>query len=232
MDIILASSRGRGLSEEIWARHPYPERVKIMPKGGAKLHDLQFTAYDILYDHPDPTNCHIYFFAGLCDITHKDTEKNYEEVFYIENPEQTFDRISKTIDTISQHILFFAAKPIFCPIITMSLHNWNTHRLSKHKTSFLMHHTQYPEMQHHLNQAIEQINKYINTVNTSNDIVTPFLTDTIMTKSAHSHPRIHYSRFTDGVHASQDLKERWAKCLCRSIKFNRDFPAQRRRLDL
>ena len=235
MDIILASSRGRGIEEEIWARPPYPENVKILSMGGGSLQDLQFTAYDLLYDHPDPTNCHVYLFAGLCDVTKKESEKNYtnnkhyEEVIYNENPKDTVEKITTLIDKISAHILYFAAKPIFCPIITMNIQHWNYTRLDQHKTSFLLHHKHYADMQQLLNRSIDEINRYIHTVNTNNDMVTPFLADTIMTKS-NTQQRIHYTRLSDGVHASEDLREKWAKCICRAIKFNRDFPAQRSRL--
>ena len=234
MDIIIASSRGRGIEDEIWARHPYPENAYVFSKGGGSLQELQFQAYDILYDHPDPTNCHIYFFAGLCDITKK--EKNntnnihYEEVIYTENPQDTYTKMTKLIDTIAEHILYFAAKPIFCPIITMNIHTWNYTRLQQHKTSHLKHHTDYSDMQHLLNQSIDDINKYINKVNIENGMVTPFLADTIMTKT-HTQQRIHYNRLVDGVHASEGLREKWARCLSRAIKFNRDFPAQQRGYD-
>ena len=103
-------------------------------------------------------------------------------------------------------------------------------RLEQHKTNFLLHHTHYSDMQHLLNKSIDEINKYIHSVNSSTGMVTPFLADTIMTKSSHTHQRIHYNRLSDGVHASEDLREKWAKCICRAIKFNRDFPAQRNRI--
>ena len=151
-------------------------------------------------------------------------------MIYKENPQETYTRLTTLIDTIGEHILYFAAKPIFCPIITMNLQTWNYTRLQQHKTSHLMHHTHYSDMQNLLNQSIDEINKYINTVNISNGMVTPFLSDTIMTKT-HTNKRIHYNRLADGVHASEELSEKWARCLCRAIKFNRNFPAQRRGYD-
>ena len=100
MDAIFCSSRGGGLSEPLLELHPYPSTVYLYSKGGGTLERLQHEAYSFLDNTLEPTNCHIYFVAGLCDVTYKDTDCEwggyYEEVFYCESPWETAQRLGKS----------------------------------------------------------------------------------------------------------------------------------------
>ena len=136
MDVIFSSSRGRHLAQPLSKLHPVPEKLRLFSRGGGSLEDLQHSAYRFLEHTSDPTNCHVYFFAGLCDITQMVRDKNrygmrYEEVTYWESPCETIKRVNGTIDDILSHILFMRAKPCFRTILPSSLSTWNEHRLEK-----------------------------------------------------------------------------------------------------
>ena len=231
MDIVVASSRGKGLEPLIRKLHPTPETVTVKWFPGGTLEGIQNAGYEEIMRSDDPTNCHVYFFAGINDITYMDKDHKYnkheiyEELLYKETPTETYNRLTQTIDNITNHTLFLAAKPIFCPILTCSLKTWNFTRCDQHKTSFLIHHKHYDDMQHLMNHAIHQINTYISQTNISNGVVTPFLEDTITTKSRWEPPKIHYSRFSDGIHATESLKEKWAKKIYNAIVANRLTPS-------
>ena len=232
-DIVAASSRGNGLEPEIKKLHPNPETVQVTWVPGGTLEKMEKTVTSLIKSSNDPTNCHAYLFAGLCNITSRERDcKNftynryarYEECIYTEQIDETVKRISDSIDTISENILCLGAKPIFCPILTCSLRRWNYVRYEQGKTSFLMHMSKYEDMQASLNLAIRDINRYIYQTNESNSVVTPYLDKTIITKSPYFPARIHYNRFADGVHATDDLKKKWAKCLFKAMRSNRIVP--------
>ena len=157
-----------------------------------------------------PTDCHIYFLAGLCDLTYKDYDprysKNakYHEVFFIDSSQSAVLRMTDKIQIISDSILSFGAKPCFSTIVACSLRMWNDTILEQHKTSFLLHQTQYEDVQTNLTTAICNINKYIISLNAQNKMYTPYIGDTLIfhcgPKKAH---RVHYNRLQDGIHPTQ-----------------------------
>ena len=158
MDAIFTSSRGATMEGDIKDWHPNPSKLYYYARSSAKLEDLRHQAYDFLENNDDPTNCHVYFIAGLCDITYRDRHGNYDEVYYIESPQATVNRMTRLIDSISLDIQVYGAKPCFATIIPCSLDDWNHLRLSQHKTSHLLHYHQYSDTQAFLNRTILDIN--------------------------------------------------------------------------
>ena len=187
MDVIFASSRGSTVADKLIKAHLSPENFRIYFESSAKLEDLQHMAYDFLEHNPDPTNCHIYFVAGLCDITHRIVDYykagRYEEVIYIDSPQDTIHRMTRLIDSISQEILILGAKPCFSTIIPCSLRAWNIDtRLKQGKTTHTLHSHQYEDMQYMLNRVVIEINQHITQTNISNNMATPLLASTILTR--------------------------------------------------
>ena len=232
----MASSRGKGLKPLIQELHPNPDKLVVTWTPGGSLERIQDYGYKHVMDSDDPTNCHVYYFAGLCDITYfdRDPEYNeherYEEVLIKDSTTDIVNRVTETIDNISRHTLFLAAKPVFCPILTCSIKDWNITRCDQNRTSFLLHHNSYEDMQFTLNQSIRQLNSYIVETNLRNDAITPFLENTIMTRSSLAPPRIHYDRFTDGVHPREKLRKKWDTRLFNAMKANQVVPTNRAKL--
>ena len=221
MDRVFASSRGHKMIPLVEEWHPTPSKLIFQATSSAKLQQLQNDVYTFLESTNDPTNCHAYFVAGLCDITVKERRGSYEETYYFENPTITIQRMNYLIDSISQHVTFFGAKPCFATIIPCSLRDWNQTRLAQHKTTHLKHSQHYQDMQQNLNRAIIEINQHIAATNASNNMQTPHLASTLMTQRHNQSPRIHLNRLADGVHPTDDLAKTWAKCLLKVILNNR-----------
>ena len=78
-------------------------------------------------------------------------------------------------------------------------------------------------MQAMLVQLIESINVYLNKVNESNGMITPDLAGTVVEKRAGKLSRIHYSRFTDGIHPTPKLRRKWARQLLRAMSIIRSM---------
>ena len=214
--------------------HPEPKKLYLSANEGKGLDYIQHLAYTFLDSTADPTNCHVYFVAGLCDIAYKDVVENwggryYEEVVYDESPDRTIERMSILIDKVSQHVLFMAAKPCFATIIPSNLRAWNNTRLNQRKTGFLLHYNYYEDMQDIMNRTILEVNKHIIATNMSNGMATPDLAKSIVEHRGGKRPRFHYSRFgdkdhpSDGVHPCPDLKTTWAQRLVRAIRVNRRY---------
>ena len=228
MDLIVASSRGKFMEPELRRLHPDPSILRVIAQPGAKLHELALMATEHLPWSNNPTDCHIYFLAGLCDLTYKDYDprysKNtrYDEVFFIDSPQSAMLRMTDEIQIISESILSFGFKPCFCTIVPCSLRMWNETRVEQHKTSFLLHHTQYEDMQTNLITAICNINKYIISLNTQNKMYTPYIADTVISHCGPKKaPRVHYNRLKDGIHPTSNLRTMWINKMIKAMKNNR-----------
>lgn len=233
MDVILASSRGKGyLQQQLKKHHPYPRNLLVQARGGAKLENLEREAVDILRTSKDPSNYHVYFLAGLCDITymdryidHRDRRGRphfYEEVSFVEDNSHAILRVTHIINSISSTIKSLGAKPCFITIPPCSIENWNLHRLNTGRTTHLIHHTQYQDMQNNLITVIQEINRTIVSTNNYNGMTTPFLAATIIKGSQPGNlNRIHYDRLVDGTHATTSTNDKWAKIILKTIKKNR-----------
>ena len=234
MDIILASSRGRGyIQTRLRNTHPHPEGLYIEARGGAKLEELILKAIRLVKGSPNPSECHVYFMAGLCDVTHRDTYTEfvdyrrrrvhmYEEVSFTEDNTNAVLRVTNIIDNMDQEIRSLGAKPCFMTIPPCSIEAWNIHRLNTGRTTHLIHHRNYPDMQANLISVISEINKFIVSTNSRNNMATPFLADTIIKSCGpHKNTRVHYDRLVDGTHATSTTNQKWAKLITKAMTINR-----------
>ena len=82
-------------------------------------------------------------------------------------------------------------------------------------------------MQIKSNKSILEINKHITAVNESNDMVTPFLADTIIEYRGGKAPRVFLNRLPDGVHPPtkepKTLLNKLAERFFHAINLNRKF---------
>ena len=213
--------------------HPKPSQLKIHARGGAKLEHLIHDPIRLIKSSHNPSQTHVYFMAGLCDITYRDIDPNhhdlikyrthmYEEVIFIEDHTETIARITNLIDNMSEEIKLMGAKPCFMTIPPCSLVNWNLHRLNNSRTTHLIHHQQYKDMQQNLIKAIKDINHFIFATNTSNNMATPKLADDIIRSAGtNKNPRVRYNRLADGTHATPETNQKWASKIINTIAENR-----------
>ena len=233
MDIILASSRGKGIQSRLRKLHPHPDRLYISARGGAKLETLILDAIRLVKRHPTPSQCHVYFMAGLCDITFRDTyiefvdyrrrrAHMYEEVSFTEDNTQAVLRVTHIINNMEQELKWLGAKPCFMTIPPCSIQTWNFHRLTTGRTTHLIHHKHYEDMQPNLISVINEINQFIVATNSNNGMSTPFIANTIIQSCGpFKNHRVHYDRLVDGTHATNTTNEKWVKQIIKAIITNR-----------
>ena len=172
MDVILASSRGKGLEELIRPKHSSPNHLFIKSTSSAKLHPLTMQTINIISKAKNPSNHHIYIIGVYCDlneiIQHKvviQRNARYQEFVFREEPEAAVSRLTGRLETTSQIIANHDAKHILCTIPPSSLHTWNYTRLLQRKTAMLEHFKQYQFMQQNMIKSLQTINTKIIGIN-------------------------------------------------------------------
>ena len=225
MDLIMCTSRGRGLEEAMLTLPENPLlNTHFIVRPGAQIRRLADEAHDIILKSPISSHCIIvYFIAGLCDITQKISDHHYQEIIFNDSFPEAPTRIMPLFTAASNTILNTGATPCFTTITPMHLQTWNTHRLNTHRTNYLLHHQHYDSMQSNLIKATAEINQHITEINITNNIQTPRLAQhTLYKPGAHSTThRFRYHLLPDGVHLNNNLKQKWAQTLAETISINR-----------
>lgn len=223
MDLIMTTSRGKGMGEIFGKqKHLFNINKKVITISGATIDHLTNKALDIIANHPSPSSIHVYFIAGIPDITTMIRDVGYEEVIFIEDPITAHSHfITKATRTINR-IIQAQAIPCLATIAPMSIDTWNHTRLHQHKTNYLIHFNQYEDMQALLNQTLIHINTDIIKLNTVNNMLTPKLATQILHKqNTHRSYRTRFGRLTDGVHPNTETQLHWAGDIINCIANNR-----------
>ena len=79
MDLVMATSHGKGLSEEFSLKIPTSTPI-FSTHPGRSLSFLTDKAIEIITNSPYPTHkIHVYFISGLIDLSEKITDIHYKE---------------------------------------------------------------------------------------------------------------------------------------------------------
>ena len=132
---------------------------------------------------------------------------------------QCVNKVNELLLDLTETVKKLNCKVCVCTVAPMDMGKWNEHRLKAKKTLLLSHQQEYPVMQNSLENAIITVNKYIIELNINNNMVTPFVADTVLTKKG-SRNKKHYEKLPDGLHADDDLKEQWGKIIQARIDQN------------
>ena len=230
MNIIVATSRGRGLQDLAKRR----EDTVLSVHPGASLRKLEREALRLLKHVPSSSDTHLYFVAGLPDVTHRHQfcfqlrgrRRKYEEVIMPTYPiDKITDDITPLFKSTAEKIKNANATPIFSTICPMSLDTWNHRRLSQHRTSHLSSFPYYPLMQEKHESVILKINQEIHLLNKSYNMHTPRLAKSVMYHRK-GQLRCRYGRLVDGVHPNHNLQLEWVDTLDRVLDLNRSSPNQ------
>ena len=162
---------------------------------------------------------HVYFLVGIPDITHRMVGYAYEEVTFTDIPEQKIKQVKQNFLDLTECIKKDGCKVCICTVPPMHLEKWNHHRLILRNTSRLIHKEKYSRMQNDLEKSIIRINKYIIELNISNQMITPFISDTILKKTKKGLKRL-YSKFPDGLHPGDDTYAKWGELISARIDLN------------
>ena len=226
MNVIVASSRGGGL-EGILRRLGHKNFTMDVTPGG-RLAKLTDKAINLLpppgsYTHPP----HAYIIAGIPDITEQYKSHSYKECLYTEDPDKTLTRITHEITHCAEKIKEAGAIPCFCTITASNIQMYNQHLWKYYHTDSLRHTQYYEDMQTRLHTAIDNINAFIVKLNSENKMSTPML-HTAIKKRLGKAPKGYYIHkwdgLKDGVHGSEETKDKWATSLQVAIKKNRTKP--------
>ena len=224
MDIIVATSRGNGLTA---LRKEKNTKLMVFP--GGKIRDMAQAAVNTLCSLPPSQSTNtVYFVSGLPDTTLKLKKKFhmngrnrfYEEVIINSTAKNIHTHVLKIIKAAEKSIKNANAIPIFSTICPMSIRTWNRHRLSRHRTSHLNHFTKYDHMQSVLEEAITLINTSILSINSKNQVATPKICQPIM-YFRKGHLRCRYGKLPDGVHPIPKVNTTWTQTLKTVITRNR-----------
>ena len=107
-----------------------------------------------------------------------------------------------------------------------SIEKWNDYRLYHGNIAFLIHQSQYEDMQAGLMEALNKINGFICKLNALNGMYTPYLAGTVVkTHTAENRkPVLQRHKLYDGVHADDLLIEEWALKIKTAINANWTAP--------
>ena len=222
MDIVVASSRGRGLEGLL------PSGTTLRWESSAGYQVLRNKALALL---PPPNSQkerpHVYFLCGVCDITEKIGKKRdqYAECLFTKDSAHVIENIKNEIALCRSSVIRRGGLPIFATIPRLNLCIYNNSLLSKKYTKHLLHSDKYPEMQTQINEIIDKINIYICETNRNLEVSIPFLHTTIMKRSGkkgRTHYRYLWNLFEDGLHAGIELNKLWAESLTIAMGKNRE----------
>jgi hypothetical protein len=211
---IFASSRGRDLQAGL-------DRGKswVYVRSGARLAQLTNTAEYVIgvANKSKKVSGHAYFLAGIPDLTIKiaDKKEMYQEVIFMGSVPESVPKMEADMVATAGKIKQLGWKPVFCPIVPMSLKDWN----SPDRTSYLIHYHQYSDMQALLEETIIAINHIIRAINKSNHVYTPNIQKQII-KVNHGQYSFRYNRLHDGCHPNEQLVGHWCKTLNHAISTN------------
>ena len=235
MDIILSSSRGNYIRKELKKRHPNPGNLIIITKKGGQLDELAAMLKEFFKRVPqrERSQCHVYFLAGLCDLTYRDVDPEYkfnmnqncyepyEEVIFMETPAEANLRLFEIAQRVSDGVIKQGARPCFATVVPCSLSVWNNIRLNQQVTSFLLHNKYYEDMQHALIEATLEVNRDLVAINTRNQMCTPYIGSTVIVNEENQKHRVYYKKLSDGVHPTRKTAKIWAKKMVKTMSKNR-----------
>lgn len=198
---IVTDSRGVGLQEELDSINEHAFDIKVfVKKGNGIAQAVRETSKSLIWMAPDL----VLVLAGICDIT----QLNRAE-WTVSLPEESVARIvdcfQGSMDATRHHLsIFLTERPhsvIFSQIVGMDMAKFN--RMDeKHPQQALL-----DEMVTHVNHAIAEFNK-------ENNMLTPWLgQDVHHNKKGGRKTTRYYKLAPDGLHLTDQLREKWAATL-------------------
>ena len=238
MNTLLAASRGIGLDKLVGKtiREASFSSSHIMP--GATIRELTEELDKIIPQTIHTSDIpHIYIMAGVPDITTlakgKKGGRLYRECIYTGDTGDKIEYIKREIDHCDNEITRRGARPIFCTITHMNIGKYNHFLLEKGRTTELKHEHNYSTMQTQVDHIIAHINTYIRNTNRKNRVSTPFCHSTVMKRHGKK-PRGYYKpdweALYDGIHGTDQTKEKWGHTLETAISLNRRLRKPKRKL--
>lgn len=204
--VIVADSRGKGLQQDLDLLNSEGSiNIKVLVKKGRGIAELiRDTSKDLIWMAPSQ----IYVLAGICDITALDRE-NMTVSLQEDTIETLVGKVEGSMDAARHHLsIMLIEKPyklIFCPTVGMDMAKYN--RIEDR-------HTQ----QDLLDEMVVCMNHTIIAFNKTNKVLTPWINKDIHhNKKGGRKTTRYYKLADDGLHLSDEIREKWASTLYDAI---------------
>ena len=204
------NSRGAGLQDLIWAndkRKDYEVSILAKEIKGASLRNLVDSAISFNRDFPTYV---IYIVGGVCDITWKNP-KTKEIKFLHASQAALTTHITSILDEIDSSMYSYCplAKFIICPLIGVDVWKYIPHIAEG-----------IPNLQDMITGAVMDINTHILRLNQKRGSRMPHFASPVHSWK-HKRPYHHLELlYKDGIHLTDNLKEKWAEQLLKAIDRN------------
>lgn len=197
--------------------------MRVIP--GGSLERLTDEAVQMVKQQNAVDTNFVYVIGGLPDTTEKIRDYDYEEVIYSGTPAETVLNMENRFSRCAMDILQSGAVPCLATVAPMSLETWNGTRLQQGKTTHLIHHRHYSDMQSLHQSAIIQLNRKIININQHINVQTPLLASHLIQKrGSNQGHRFRANRLVDGCHPDQEVIDQWVMELNRVALINRQNP--------
>ena len=216
-------------------------RLLFNIRPGSKIDTIVSDIIESHHNRGRPNNSHAYVIGGYCDLTSREKINNYriknyatgkvgyhryEEVIFMDTVNEAYIKAIHRYANASNALISEGIRPCFATIPPSCLNKWNDYRLYYGNTSFLLHTSQYEDMQEGLNAALTKINGFICKLNALHGMETPYLAGTVVKTFSAKNKGITLQRHKlfDGVHADDDLIKVWSDKITSAIHRNRAKP--------
>ena len=181
------------------------EYLGIRKHKGAGLHQLTRLASSYLDKYPFDG---VYIIGGACDITTK--AKNSNQIsFEWSQPSDLGKYLALTLASEDQYIEKHhpASRVVFCPLVGVALGRVvNVHPINE-------------DQQAAVDEAVFKFNEEVFIINKRRKVFSPSLYRTVHKSNRGKH-KSFYQHLGDGIHLTNDLKEKWAVELVKATKNN------------
>ena len=211
--LIIMDSRGIGfeeiLKQTLMAKHQHQMQVtvKVLAVSGANLQSIESKAIDELskyrYDQ-------VFVMLGINNITKRFYQK--EVILEFENVPDLVDSLDNMYTSLKTKLQPYAPNIIICQLVGLDILMYNLEKMGPNDLLI----ADYPRMQQIVNEAMSFVNRSIDSMNISSNVIGPWIEDTIHANINGS--KVHkYLRLYDGLHPDKPTKWIWAKKLAKAI---------------
>ena len=212
--LLLMDSRGSGFEtilKKILVTSPQRPNVKILDVRGANLQSIEKEAIAELKQHDyDQT----YIMLGVNNFTKVFSRKQIIMAF--DNVPDAVDSMDNMFTRLKTNLQPYTPKVIVCHLIGLDILVYNLSRMGRNDLLI----ADYPYMQSIINDSISYINRAIDSMNISSQLIGPWLEDTIHA-NINGKKTNKYLRLKDGLHPDDNTKKLWAIKLTKAFRDNR-----------
>ena len=211
--LLIMDSRGtnfKDIMEEAVNKYVPNAVVELLAVRGANLQSIETKALAELSSH---SYDQAYILLGVNNITKLYFEKQI--LLNYNNIPDLVDEMDDMFTTLKSKLLEKVPKVVICHLVGLDILRYNIEK--KGRNPLLL--TDYSKLQTIIDDSIPFINRAIDSMNMSSNLIGPWIEDTVHANI--NGKRVHkYLRLYDGLHPSISTKKLWAKKLAKAFVNN------------